>query len=126
MDKGIPREDDTSRGVKRDEKHGEQAGEEKRQKTKGTGEGSIEDLEEMIGRDRGQASKKANTSDPREDEGMTITVSDAPSSKRELEGSHQAAQAMKAACPMMCRFQYSYGMSFCLQFTLSRSVEKHQ
>ena len=91
-----PKEDDSGRGVKRDEKDEEQAGEEKRQKTEGTGEGSIEDLEEMIGRDRGQSSKKAKTSDAREDEGMTITVGDASGSKRELEDSREDGGSPKS------------------------------
>ena len=62
---------DTNKGVKRDKKNeGEAGGEEKRQKTKDKG-GIFEDLEEIFGEDRGQASKKARTSDTREDEGMS-------------------------------------------------------
>ena len=43
-----PREVNTSRAVERDEKHEEQAGEEKRQKAEGAGEGNVKDLEEEV------------------------------------------------------------------------------
>ena len=71
--------------MKRDDKEDEEPREEKRQKKEDTDGGRIEDLEEMIGRDRGQASKKTKTKDERPDEGMTITISDTPGTKRDLE-----------------------------------------
>ena len=48
-----PKEADKSQGVKRDDKKDDKSREEKRQKKKDIDGGNIEDLEEMIGRDRG-------------------------------------------------------------------------
>ena len=84
----MPREDEQGqkRDTPREADESDEKGPSSSSKSENSSNSSPDDVEEMIARDRGQSSKKART-EGRADEGMNISVSEAPGtgSKRGAE-----------------------------------------
>ena len=111
---GTPMAEAAEKGQKRDDRDETEEPDEKRQKVESSHKSSSsssssnsteeDDVEKMIGRDRGQSSKKARTEEPRPDEGMGISVSDASGSRSKRPAE---LQTMGEASPKTPKKLYS-------------------